>query len=143
MPAQSRRMRTIAIFAISVHSFIGTQPIEEIAMIDLKREKLLSLRDASRAVPKIDGRKPHMSTLWRWCRKGVRGVRLEYVRLGHRVCTSSEALSRFANNLADVDARDYATAPPTKKSKPKLTRTDRQRVEAVAEANARLEREGI
>ncbi len=72
-------------------------------MIDLQSEKLLSLTDAAKALPAIDGRRPHVSTMWRWCKKGVRGVRLEYVRLGHRVCTSMEALTRFSQRLAELD----------------------------------------
>ena len=71
--------------------------------IDLNSEELLSLTDAARALPKVGGKRPHTSTVWRWARKGLRGVRLEYVRLGHRVCTSRQALGRFAQRLADVD----------------------------------------
>ena len=71
--------------------------------IDLSNETLLSLTDAAKAVPSLDGKRPHVSTIWRWCRKGIRGVQLEYVRLGHRVCTSEQALARFAQRLADAD----------------------------------------
>ncbi len=71
--------------------------------IDLTQEILLSLTDAAKALPPIDGRRPHTSTLWRWCRKGVRGIRLEHVRLGNRVCTSREALVRFSQRLATIE----------------------------------------
>ena len=80
--------------------------------IDLQAEKLLSLKDAAKAVPPIDGRRPHVSTIWRWCRRGVRGVQLEYVRLGHRVCTSAPALARFARRLAEVDTVPEPKAKP-------------------------------
>jgi len=73
-------------------------------MIDLSQEDLLSLSEASAALPRIDEKRPHIPTIWRWCRKGVSGVRLEYVRLGHRICTSREALNRFVNALASADA---------------------------------------
>ncbi len=63
----------------------------------------MSLTDAAKALPPIDGRRPHVSTIWRWCKKGLKGVRLEHVRLGHRVCTSVEALARFSQRLADAD----------------------------------------
>ena len=72
-------------------------------MIDIQNETMLSLGDACKALPRIDGKRPHHSTLWRWCRKGVRGVHLEYVRFGHRICTSVEALTRFTQELASID----------------------------------------
>ena len=56
--------------------------------IDLQSETVVSLAEAAKTLPQIDGRRIHVSTLWRWARRGVRGVQLEYVRLGHRVCTS-------------------------------------------------------
>lgn len=83
-------------------------------MIDLQSEGLLSLADAAKALPRINGRRIHVSTLWRWSRKGVRGVRLEHVRLGHRVCTSLEALNRFAKALADD--QNVVPVPPEGRS---------------------------
>ncbi len=41
--------------------------------------------------------------MWRWCRKDLNGVFLEYARVGHRICTSAEALNRFVNALAAAD----------------------------------------
>lgn len=67
--------------------------------IDLQSEELSSLTDAARALPAIDGKRPHPSTIWRWCRRGIRDIRLEHVRLGHRVCTSREALRRLRAGL--------------------------------------------
>ena len=40
--------------------------------MDLNKEKLLSLPEACAALPRIAGKRPHTSTLWRWCKKGVR-----------------------------------------------------------------------
>ena len=110
-------------------------------MIDLKREKLLSLGDACRALPRIDGKRPHVSTMWRWCRKGVRGVHLEHVRLGHRICTSNEALSRFVNALAEVDSQAHPPSAPAKKPEPK--RSEHHRKQAISDAGAELARDGI
>ena len=72
-------------------------------LIDLETESLLSLREAARVVPRLDGHQPHVSTVWRWCRLGVAGVKLDYARLGRRIVTSREALNRFANALALAD----------------------------------------
>ena len=106
--------------------------------IDLTKEQLLSLTDAARALPAIDGRRPHISTIWRWIRRGVRGVRLEHLRLGHRVCTSREALNRFAQRLAEADEK-----PGEKTSTTPKRRTAKQREHDIARASRELERAGI
>ncbi len=80
--------------------------------IDVGEETLLSLSQATKVLPAINGRRPHISTLWRWARVGVNGVKLEYVRLGRRIFTSREALWRFAQSLADADA------PPSSATRP-------------------------
>ncbi len=71
--------------------------------IDVLLEELLSLKEVVKMVPPIDGKHPHVSTLWRWCRVGLRGVHLDYLRVGQRVVTSQEALGRFARDLAVAD----------------------------------------
>lgn len=62
-------------------------------------EKLLSLEQAGKCLP---GR-PSRTTLWRWCRKGLNGVKLEYRRMGRKILTSQEALERFTLSLAAAD----------------------------------------
>lgn len=106
--------------------------------IDFAHEELLSLADATKALPPIDGRRPHTSTVWRWIRRGIRGVHLEHLRLGHRVCTSREALNRFAARLAEVDERPVQKTIAT----PKL-RTTKQREHDIARASRELESAGI
>lgn len=66
------------------------------SQIDVTNEELITLAQASKRLP---GR-PSLPTLWRWCTKGVRGVRLGHVRLGRRIFTSVDALSEFANACA-------------------------------------------
>ncbi len=60
--------------------------------IDILKEKLLTLEQAARFFP---GRVAP-STIWRWHRKGVRGVRLETIVIGGKRFTSAQALERFA-----------------------------------------------
>ena len=72
-------------------------------MLNLSNETPLSLTEATKILPALGGRRLHPSSVWRWARKGVRGVRLEYARLGHRVVTTREALARFAARLAEAD----------------------------------------
>ncbi|GMV83918.1 MAG: hypothetical protein AMXMBFR7_51020 [Planctomycetota bacterium] len=109
--------------------------------IDTTSEDLLSLTDASKALPKLDGKRAHVSTLWRWCRKGVRGVQLEYVRFGNRICTSREALDRFANRLAEADKLPREPRPYTRRLPG--TRSAKEREVAIRQAEEDLRRHGI
>lgn len=107
--------------------------------IELHKEQLLSLTDATKSLPPIDGKRPHVSTLWRWCRRGLRGVRLEHVRIGHRVCTSTDALSRFVNRLAEAEP---APRPRDPEPEPKI-RTPERRQRDIAKARAELASMGV
>lgn len=49
------------------------------------------------------GCKIHTSTVFRWVQQGLRGVRLEALRVGGTLCTSEAALKRF---FAKLSARD-------------------------------------
>jgi hypothetical protein len=105
-------------------------------------EQLITLTEAARRLPRIDGRKVAVATLWRWARRGLRGARLEYVRVGRKICTTHEALMRF---FAELSALDRQTPPPGRPSflagrKPV---TSKQRLRALAEADEILERARI
>ena len=102
-------------------------------------ETLLTLSEAARTVPKLNGRRAHPSTLWRWCRKGVGGVRLQYIRVGRRVATSREALGRFFEALAKAD--DPPPGPPSESSRG--PRTEGQRERDVQDAEKQLSSAGI
>lgn len=56
-------------------------------------ENLVTLAQAAKLLP---GR-PNISTLWRWSRRGVKGVILETLVVAGRRFTSTEALRRFAS----------------------------------------------
>ena len=69
--------------------------------IDIHSEQLLTLDQAAHSLP------GHVapSTTWRWCRKGIRGIRLESVVIGGKRYTSTEALARFAAALTAAAER--------------------------------------
>ena len=71
--------------------------------LNFDTETPLTFTDACRSMPKVGGRELHPSTLWRWARKGIKGVRLEYARLGGRIVTTTAAITRFSQALAEVD----------------------------------------
>jgi hypothetical protein len=108
--------------------------------IDVEEETLLSLSEAARHVPQLNGRRVHTSTIFRWCRRGLRGVRLGYVRVGRRMATSQEALNRFFHALAaaDDEAPAHRHAPTPERSPSRAART-----RAIAQAEARLEDVGL
>ena len=109
-------------------------------MIDLFNEDIISLSQAAKVMPAVDGKRVHTSTVFRWCKKGVRGVRLEYSRLGRRIVTSREALSRFGAALADADKTPRASSAGRSESP---TRTPAERRRAMAAAEARLAKRGL
>jgi hypothetical protein len=50
------------------------------------------------------GRPVHASCLFRWAKYGLRGVKLETIRIGGTLCTSRQALERFFARLAELDS---------------------------------------
>lgn len=79
-------------------------------MIDPSREQLAPLSKAARLwVPSLRGDRPaNPSTIWRWIRRGVRGVHLEFVQAGGQVMVSRQAIERFFARLT----RENASPPP-------------------------------
>ena len=65
----------------------------------LANERSITLSEAAKVLPEVNGRRPHAATVWRWARKGINGVRLETCRVGGRYVTSIEALERFSRKL--------------------------------------------
>ena len=79
--------------------------------IDIISEQLISLGEAAKHFAAVDGKRPSPNTVWRWCRLGVQGVTLEYVRVGRRICTTAAACNRFVNALAAADERPVKSDP--------------------------------
>lgn len=65
-------------------------------MIDVNRERLLSLADAAKRIPGRMGRPISKQTVWVWTKSGRRGVKLEAVFVGGDLKTSEEAIARFS-----------------------------------------------
>lgn len=68
--------------------------------IDWSKERVLTFKEAAASLPQLRGRKVHVGTVYRWSSRGLRGVRLETIRIGGTVCTSREALQRFFARLS-------------------------------------------
>ena len=106
-------------------------------------ENLVSLAEAAALLPRIAGKRIAISTLFRWCSRGLRCVRLEHLRIGRRIFTTRAALQQFFLALAELDDRDE-TQHRIKSSSPKRRPpTSPQRRRAIAEAEAVLKEAGI
>lgn len=84
-------------------------------MIDLRVEELLPLREVPRRLPiRPSGKKLHVSAVYRWASRGVRGVRLETTRVGGTTYTSAEALQRFSDALNGRSVSATVAPEPTR-----------------------------
>ncbi len=119
-------------------------------MINIDIEHLVSFNAAAKFVASRfqdaeDSRPIHVSTLYRWSSKGVRGVRLEAVGIGGKRVTSKEALQRFFDRLAGQDDQ----SPPRSRQAspaahlPTAPSDRRARARRVAAAEKELEKLGI
>jgi len=59
------------------------------------REGAIPISEAQEEFFKAFNRKIDRVTLYRWCKQGVGGVKLEHIRLGHVIYTSLPSLTRF------------------------------------------------
>lgn len=86
----------------------------------------LTLSEAAKSLPTVYGKKIHTATLWRWCRKGIRGVRLDYRRVGRTIVVSADHLAAFFAALAQQDSARPADAEPPLRRRSRRRR-DQQR----------------
>ena len=111
--------------------------------INVEIEKLITLTEASKLLPQVDGKRIHVSTLWRWCRRGRHGITLDYLRVGSKIVTTQEAMQRFFIALTQLDENHpqaFISTSVRRKNKP---RSQAQRQREMDEANAILVRAGI
>jgi hypothetical protein len=70
--------------------------------IVVAEETVFPLSEAPDHVPTRRGKKIHVATVFRW-KDGMRGVKLETIRIGGTLHTSAEALQRFFERLSATD----------------------------------------
>jgi hypothetical protein len=80
--------------------------------IDITKERVVTFREAAKhyCPRRRRGRKPHISTFYRWADKG-----LETIQVGGQRCTSVEALQRFFDRSTEPSGFPLAPAPTTSK----------------------------
>lgn len=74
-------------------------------MINLATETVISLNEAAERLPRRRaGKGIHIATMYRWIGHGVKGHKLECIRIGGSTCTSWQALQRFFDRLTGDDS---------------------------------------
>lgn len=105
----------------------------------------LTLNEAAAAVPQLRGKMLHVSTLWRWARRGCRArngtiVRLAHRRIGGTLTTTRADLDHFFEALAEADLASFraedkpaaGTVPSI--NSPALRRAQKAHAKAVLDA---------
>ena len=67
-------------------------------MIDVFNEDMISVSELPKSLPGSI----HISTVFRWMKRGCRGIRLETVRIGGLRYTSKQAVLRFIEETTAV-----------------------------------------
>lgn len=80
------------------------------AVRHLAHDRPMSLPDAAVYLGEITGQKPHASTLWRWCLKGCKGVRLDSLCIGGKRFVTAAAIDDFID--ASTRRRPDGQLPP-------------------------------
>jgi hypothetical protein len=103
-------------------------------------KQVMTLVEAAGWLERRFGRRPNVASIWRWAKKGIKGIHLETIALGRFRYTTEAALERFVAETSRLDAgRDRAAAPGggTSEGPPPETFTRAE----VAAATARRERD--
>lgn len=92
-----------------------------VGAVDVAAEQVVTFGELARRLPrKRLGRQVHVSTVHRWRHPGVRGVRLEAVRVGGCWCTSMEAYARFVEVLTrQAQGQQVAASAPSERQSEK------------------------
>jgi hypothetical protein len=64
-------------------------------MIDLENDDCIGLEEVIERLPRFGGKRIHLSTVIRWIRVGLNGVKLDAAKLGARHVTTWPAVQRF------------------------------------------------
>ncbi|MEX2389193.1 MAG: DUF1580 domain-containing protein [Phycisphaeraceae bacterium] len=99
-------------------------------MIDIHEDQLIPIREVPKRLPaRPSGRQMHISAIYRWIQRGVRGVKLEAVKIGGSSYTSLEALQRFSEQL---------TLQNKERRDPPLSAQRRRQIEAASRQVAEI-----
>jgi len=102
--------------------------------INIRDEELVRLNDVPKLRNLPAGRSSgriHISTVYRWASRGLRGVRLEILQVGGSKCTSIEALQRFFENLTPGSEKVGRELPGFQRASPRWSKRRLREIEAA------------
>ena len=104
------------------------------AIQNLAHDRPMSLPDAAAYLGRITGQKPHVSTIWRWCLKGCKGVRLESICIGGKRFVTAAAIDDFidASTRRRPDGQLLPPAAPPRPPAHVMRHNERRRAEIEA-----------
>ena len=80
--------------------------------IDITKEQLITFAGLAKSLPRRRGDRPvHLATIHRWRSRGLKGIRLEGVRVGGAWHTSREAFRRFTERLTALVTSEEVSPP--------------------------------
>lgn len=103
---------------------------------------MMTLAEAAKVVPHQGRKRVNTSTLWRWCRKGVRGIYLKYARVGRTIMITESDLRTFFTALVEVDRIIQPTNTNIRHHRPRHINTA-ARQKSIDDAKEILVRAGI
>jgi hypothetical protein len=77
----------------------------------LSSEGAMTLKEVASFIGQSTGRRPALSTVYRWANKGQRGVRLEVLRVGGSWLTTRDSVEAFCAHLTAVRQAKVAPLP--------------------------------
>ena len=106
---------------------ISTQLVPQV-LLEIRDGHALGMAAAARLVPGVAGGTANASTVFRWATTGVklpdgRKLKLESVRIGHRIVTSGPALERFI--LQTTESYNPAPTPAPRSPAARQRASDR------------------
>lgn len=110
-------------------------------MIDISSEQLIPIREVPRLLPlRRTGRRVHISAVYRWIKRGIRGVCLETVKIGGSTYTSTEALQRFTDHLSGEAADKAEPVVSCRLSRQRQIEQAARRVESLLRGDDQVRR---
>jgi len=97
------------------------------SMIDITSANIIPLCEVPNHLPtRPNGKKIHISAVYRWISRGVRGICLEVIRIGGRTYTSTEALQQFADRQTKSGQQTSENQNTTKSRQKQIDQAARQ-----------------
>jgi hypothetical protein len=101
---------------------------------ELTAESALTLTQTAAVIGEHTGRRPSSSTVWRWSLRGVRGKRLEVIRVGGTLYTTRQCISEFLTDYPSLptERREPPGRPAKQTVASQVAAEQRRRAQAAA-----------